>query len=91
MTGCTWGFQSLDLQPGNTTISVVVIEDAINEFDQEHEQGTDEIQTDNASTDGMKVDVEADTEDMDGVQGQDWQLDEVQEAGDKQNVETDSE
>jgi hypothetical protein len=68
----------------SVTISAAVIEDAINEFDQKHEQGTDEIQDDEASMD----EVDADADGM-GVQGLDWH-DEVEEAGDEQ-VETDSE
>ena len=62
-----------------------MIEDAINEFDQEHKHGTDESRDDEALTDEADV---LDADDM-GVHSPDWQ-DGVEEAGYEQ-VKTDSE
>ena len=67
------------------TISAAVIEDAINEFDQEHELGADEISDNEASTDEADVDADG----AGSEQGSDWQV-EVKEAEDEQ-VETDCE
>ena len=74
----------------SVTISAAVIEDAMNEFDQELEHTTDDVQDDGELTDDVNKDADADVDaDGMGMQGLDWQ-DEVEAAGDKQ-VETVSE